>query len=153
MASTGMALSGKFHVKWNSTGTDGVSGEVDIERTGECQLPDTIDNEESELVTNMATRKDIANKSGYQNPTVTCFFRPENYVRLLADKKNGSLGTLTYECSAADGGACTAVYNAKVISVAGASGDVEGFMESFDATFGIIAMDSFAGSLGTQAYD
>lgn len=147
-----MALSGKFTVKWNSAGTDGVSGEVDLERTGECQLPDTIDNEEMELVTNRATRKDIANKAGYQNPTVTCFFFPQNYMRLLGDKENGTLGTLTYECTAADGGACTAVYNAKVMGVTGASGDVEGFMESFDATFGIIAKSSFSGSLGTQAY-
>ena len=153
MASTGMALSGKFLVKWNSTGTDGVSGEVNLERIGECQLPDTIDNETMELVSNMATRKDIANKAGYQDPTVSCFFFPQNYVRLLADKENGSLGTLTYECTAADGGSCTAVYNAKVIGVAGASGDVEGFMESFDATFGIIAKSSFSGSLGTQAFD
>ncbi len=150
MASTGMALSGKFHVTWESTGG---TGAIDIERTGETQLPDTLENETTELVSNMATRKDIVEKAGYQDPTVTCFFRPENYERLLADKVAGSLGTLVYSCSAADGGSYSATYNAKVISVNGASGDVEGLMESFDVTFGIIARATAAGSLGTQAYE
>ena len=150
MSSTGMALSGKFHVTWYSTSQ---TAGIDIERVGETQLPDTLENETTELVSNMATRKDIVEKAGYQDPTVTCFFRPENYEALLADKVAGSLGTVVYSCSAADGGAYSATYNAKVISVNGASGDVEGLMESFDVTFGIVARTTASGSLGTQVYE
>lgn len=144
MASTGSALKGKFNVSYNGT---------DIERMGECQLPDTIDNEEQELISNKATRKEIIEKTGYQNPTLTCFFNPQTYQDFLGHKTANSIGTLTYSATASDGGSMTASYNAKVISVSGASGDVEGAMESFEVTFGIIALISFTGALGTQVYE
>lgn len=149
MSSTGMALSGKFHVTWSSTTSTG----LDIERVGETQLPDTLENEVNELVSNMATRRDIIEKTGWQDPTVTCFFNPDTWEKLLTDKQAGNLGTLTYTCSAADGGNYTATYDAKIISVSGASGDVEGNMESFDVQFGIIARTTASGALGTQAYE
>jgi len=143
MASTGMALSGKFHVSWNGT---------EIERVGDAELPATLENEVVELVSDKATRKEVVPKTGYDDTTVTFLFNPTKYEDLISAKESGSLGTLSYSCSATDGGAFTATYDAKVINVGGPSGDVEGVMESFEATFGIINRTTASGSLGTQSY-
>ena len=144
MSSTGMALSGKFDVTWNGT---------DLERVGDCELPSTLDNEVQELVSNKATRKDIIPKDGYQDITLTLFFNPANKALLYAAKTGNEVGTLGYSCAASDGGSYVETYDAKVVSVSGGSGDVEGVMESFECTFAPIKRLSATGSLGTQAYD
>lgn len=144
IGSTGMALSGKFEVTWNGTS---------IERVGETTLPDTIENETQELVSNFCTRKEIIEKGGFQDASVTCFNNPAIYEMLLADKVAGTKGKLAFNCTAADGGVFTPSYDAKIITVGGPSGDVEGVMESFDVTFGIIARDTgVSAALGTQVY-
>lgn len=144
MSSTGMAFSGKFDVTWNST---------NLERVGDCELPSTLDNEVQELVSNKATRKDIIPKDGYQDITLTLFFNPANKEMLYAAKTGNSVGTLGYSCAASDGGSYVETYDAKVVSVSGGSGDVEGVMESFECTFSPVKRLSATGSLGTQAYD
>lgn len=144
MSSTGMALSGKFDITWNST---------NLERVGDCELPSTIDNEVQELASNKATRKDIIPKDGYQDVTITFFFNPANKNMLYVDKTANVVGTLGYSCAASDGGSYVETYNAKIVSVSGGSGDVEGVIESFEATFSPIKRLSATGSLGTQAYD
>ena len=146
MASTGAVLSGKFHVYWNGTR---------LEHVGDCTLPDTIENDEVELVSDWATRKEIVPKAGYDNPDVDVLFDPSVYQMLLADKLSGSAGVLKYEASQTDGGSLSASYDAKVLTVGGGSGDVEGVMESFTTTFSIIGLNTagYNGSLGTQAYE
>ena len=143
MASTGMALNGKFHVSWNGT---------EIERVGDAELPSTLENEVVELPSDKATRKEIVPKTGYDDTTVTFLFDPTNYETLITAKEAGTIGTLSYACTATDGGSFAASYDAKIISVGGPSGDVEGVMESFETTFGIINRTTASGSLGTQAY-
>lgn len=149
MASTGSPLSGKFTVKW----TGGTDSELNIERTGETQLPDTLENETVELVTNFGTKKDVVEKSNFQDSTVTCFFDPTTYELLLKHKQAGAQGTLTYHATAKDGGFYDVSYTAKILSVGGPSGDVEGNIESFDTTFGIVARIGASGSMGTNVFD
>jgi hypothetical protein len=144
MASTGMALSGKFHVSWNGT---------EFERVGDCNLPDTLENEVVELISDKASRKEIVAKTGYADSTVTFLFNPLTYEAMVADKESGTCCNLVYSCTATDGGAYTATFSAKIVNVGGASGDVEGVMESFETTFAIVSRSSASGSLGTQAYN
>ncbi len=143
MASTGMALSGKFHVSWNNTA---------YERVGECNLPDTMENEVVELISDKASRKEIVAKGGYQDSTVSFLFNPATYDQMVSDKEAGTVAGLKYECTASDGGAYSATFDAKIVNVGGPSGDVEGVMESFETTFAIISKTTASGSLGTQAY-
>lgn len=144
MASTGMVLDGKFAITWNGTS---------LERVGEGALPDTTENEQKELVSNMATRKKTIVKKGYEPLTATLLFRPETKSMLTSAKETGAIGTLGFSLSAADGGAYSETYDAQVVSVGGGSGDVEGDVESFDATFLPMKRLSATGSLGTQEYD
>lgn len=149
MASTGSALSGKFHVSWAAGGAEASI----IEHVGDAELPSTIENEVTELVSDLATRKEIVQKGGYDDTTVTAFFNPATYEQFITAKTDGTIGTLSYECEAADGGKYNASYTAQVVSVGGPSGDVEGVMESFEITFGIKSRVTSSGSLGTQVYE
>lgn len=142
--STGMAFSGKFDVKWNGS---------DLERLGEAQLPDTTENEVRELQTNKAMRREVIAKDGYQDVAIDFFFNPANKTMLESAKTGNLIGTLSYSAQAADGGSWYEEYDAKVVSVSGGSGDVEGVIESFSATFAPIKRVNATGSLGTQTYD
>lgn len=156
MASTGQLLDGKIHAYWTDANSTGYL----LEHFGTLDLPNTTPNEINEHQSDVANRKEMTVKGGYDDATISVLFNSTNYFKMLAAKKSGGLGTLTYLCGGAatgglqqDGGNVALQYSAQVSAVNGGSADVDDMIESFDVTFAIKGLLGTAGSDGTQVYD
>lgn len=146
MASTGMLLKGKqSHVTVNGT---------IYERVGDLTLPETTTNDETEIVSDFATRKEVIPKGGFENFTFTPIFRPEFYKTFLEMKAGGSLCTVTVNSAAPDGGTLSFTYNGEIMRVGGPTAAMPGSFEGFDVEMKIIAMGTDStGALGSQVYN
>ena len=155
MASTGQLYDGKSHAYWTDA-----EGTILLEHFGTLDLPATTPNETNEHPSDVANRKEITVKTGFENPTISILANTDLYFRMLKCKTKGTLGTLSYllggnatDGKQSDGGFLSMIFTAKVANVNGPSGDVEGSYESFDTEFGIIGLIGTGGAMGTLTYD
>lgn len=155
MASTGQLLDGKVHAYWKDA-----EGEILLEHFGTLELPATTPNEVNDHQSDVADRKEMTVKTGYENATVDVIFNSTMYFRMLKCKKAATLGTLSYLAGGAatdgkqqDGGYVGLNFSAQVASVNGGSADVDDVFESFPVEFAIKGLIGTAGAAGTQVYD
>ena len=156
MASTGQWLDGKFHLYLDA---EGISGAL-IEHFGTLELPQTSPNELTEHQSDVANRKDVVSKDGYENNTVDVIAKASEYFRFRSLKKKEALCTCTYLCGGRssdgkqqDGGFVVEKYLSKIVSVNGLSGDVADQSESFQVEFANLALLGTNGADGTATYD
>ncbi len=156
MASTSQLLDGKFHLFLDAPNITGAL----IEHFGTLELPQTTPNEVTEHQSDVANRKDVVSKDGYENNTVDVIAKASEYFRFRALKKSEALCTTTYLCGGRgtdgkqqDGGFIVEQYLSKVVSVNGLSGDVSDQSESFQVEFANLALLGTNGADGTATYD
>ena len=96
-------------------------------------LPDTKEDEATEIVTNKATYTDTEEKTGFEPwSKLEVFIDSEKaaYVDAVTAKEAGSTGTVSIS-----GGGISITKTAKISKVAGGEADAGGHMTSFTPTF------------------
>lgn len=96
-------------------------------------LPDTKEDEETEIVTNLHTYADTEEKKGFEPWSKLQIFVDSTgtaYNAAVAAKEAGSTGTVKIT-----GGGITINRTAKISKVVGGDADAGGFMTSFTPTF------------------